>query len=104
VTLPRFSGTVILAEPRKSYLVRLDDVAWKLVRLSRREGNRTNYRMRVGDRITFSIAGTIAGTARAINPTLLNVSRHRKPIRPPPPYYTLGPVIRVGVRMPVNAT
>jgi hypothetical protein len=100
----RYAGTVMLAEPRKSYLIRLDDVAWKLVRLSRREGNRTNYRMRVGDRITFSIDGKISGTPRAVNPTLHGVSRHRKPIRPPPPYYALGPVIRVGVRMPVNAT
>jgi hypothetical protein len=95
----------MLAEPRKSYLVRLDDVdSWKLVRLSRREANRTNYRLRFADRLTFSIDGKIAGTPRAVNPTLHGVSRHRKPIRPPPPYYTLGPVIRVGVRMPVNAT
>jgi hypothetical protein len=97
MTSPRFTGTVMLAEPRKSYLIRLDAAAWKLVRLSRREGNRTNYRLRVSDRLTFSIGGTIAGTPRAVNPTLLSPHSKREPIRPPrfpcPPFF----VVRVGV-------
>jgi hypothetical protein len=94
----RYAGTVMLAEPRKSYLIRLDDVAWKLVRLSRREGNRTNYRMRVGDKVSFGVYRNSRGTMSAFDPVLHGVGRHRKPIRPPPPYYALGPVIRVGVR------
>jgi hypothetical protein len=94
---PRYTGTVMLAEPRKSYLKRLDAAAWKLVRLSRREGNRTNYRMRVGDRLTFSIDGKIAGTPRAVNPTLLSPHTKREPIVKPrfpcPPFF----VVRIGV-------
>jgi hypothetical protein len=104
MTTPRFTGTVILAEPRKSYGVRLDD--GRLVILSRHEANLTNYKLRVGDRLEMNVYqnGVRHPRYHGWHARLLNNSRHRKPIVPPPPYYALGPVIRVGVRMPVNAT
>jgi hypothetical protein len=95
VTLQRYVGIVVPAEPRCSYSIRrLDDGA--VVSLTRREGNRTNFRLRIGDKIRFS---TYRSTGRlyAFDPVLLNVNRRREPIIKPPPYAALGPVLRVGV-------
>jgi DNA-binding transcriptional ArsR family regulator len=101
--MQRYTGVVLLAEPRLSYRIsRLDGGG--LVTLSRREGNRTNYRLRFGDKVEFNIYRNSRGIISAFDPVLFDIGRHREPIHKPPPYHALGPVIRVGVRMPVNAT
>jgi hypothetical protein len=93
----RYVGIVIRAEPRCSYSIRRrDDGA--AVTLSRVEGNRTNYRLRVGDQVAFSVYRN-GSRLHAFDPWLLGVIVHyRKPVRKLPPYYALGPVIRVGRR------
>jgi hypothetical protein len=95
--IPRYTGVVYLAEPRRSYMVRrLDDGIGAT--LSRCEASRTNYRLRVGDKVRFCVYSNSRGGMSAFDPVLLDdISRHRKPIRKLPPYYALGPVVRIGV-------
>jgi hypothetical protein len=91
----RYFAMVVRAEPRCSFRVRRDDDG-SFVTLSRHEANRTNYRLDLGDKIELSIYRS-AGRQHGFDVVLLNVDRHREPIRKPPPYYALGPVLRVGI-------
>jgi hypothetical protein len=91
--IPRYTGVVFSAEPRCSYLVRrLDDGI--AVTLSRREANRTNYRLRIGDRIELSVYQSVGrwhgfNVRRSATVSRSASCRHTMP---------WGPVVRVGVR------
>lgn len=96
----RVIGVIMRAKAPGSYSVqRYDDES--VVALSRREANlTTNIRLIVGDEIEFSVYRGGDGRLRAMDVTLLSPVGERKPIRKLPPYFALGPVIRVGVRLP----
>jgi hypothetical protein len=68
--MQRYTGVVLLAEPRRSYRISRVD-GGGLVTLSRREANRTNYRLGVGDKIELSIYRS-AGRQRGFHALLLN--------------------------------
>jgi hypothetical protein len=65
--MQRYTGVVLLAEPRRSYRISRVD-GGGLVTLSRREANRTNYRLRVGDKIGFSVYRSSRGIISAFDP------------------------------------
>lgn len=91
----RYFGIVTHEEPRRPFTVRRLD-GGPAVTLTRTEANATNYRLRVGDRVAFSIYRNDRGTSHAFGVVLDNPERGRPVIHKPPPYYALGPVVRVG--------
>lgn len=92
---PLINGVIIRANTRCAYAVRRDDDG-AIVSLSRHEAHLTNYRLRVGDKIVFRLYRASAGHWCAFDVKLLSPVGDRKLIRELPPYYALGPVIRVG--------
>jgi hypothetical protein len=91
----RYYGIISHAEPRRSFTVRRLD-GGPAVTLSRAAANETNYRLRLGDRIIFSVYHDDRGTSHAFGVALDDPKSDRPVIHKTPPYYALGPVIRVG--------
>ena len=91
----RYFGIISHEEARRPFTVRRLD-GGPAVTLSRAAANESNYRLRTGDRIVFSVYRDDRGTSHAFGVALDDPKRDRPVIHKPPPYAALGPVIRVG--------